>query len=118
MIRHLLWCKIVISNDIPFACLGNSIFIAVVVVHSIDIEAISPNPRAVWGLPGSSYCVLIKAAFSLWVLSSKLAANPIGIAGRGYLAVVETLVVWLPVYLCPLHCPVTTIAPGCLAAAA
>ena len=44
-------------------------------------------------------------------LSSKLATSPIGIADRGYLTVIETQVVWLPVYFCPLHCPVNTPAP-------
>ena len=43
-------------------------------------------------------------------LSSKLAAHPIGIADRGYLKMLEALVVWLPVYLCPLHCPVNAMA--------
>ena len=51
-------------------------------------------------------------------LSSKLATNPIGISDRGHLPAIETEVVWLPVYLCPSHCPANTPAPGCLAAAA
>ena len=37
---------------------------------------------------------------------------------RGYLKMLETQVVWLPVYLCPLHCPVNAPAPDCLAVAA
>ena len=91
--------------------------------------------------PGSSYYALIKAVLSLPLstvapaattqrplaasvfisLSSKLATNRVGFAGRGYLAMIETLGAWHLVYLRPLHCPVNTPAPrpdcSCLAAA-
>ena len=46
MICHLSWCKVVISNDIAFTFLVNSICIAVVVVHLIDKHAISPPPSS------------------------------------------------------------------------
>ena len=42
--------------------------------------------------------------------SSKLATNPIGIAGRGYLMEMGTQVVWFPSCLRPLQCPITTHA--------
>ena len=44
--------------------------------------------------------------------------HPPLIASRGYLTKTETRVARLPVYLCPLHCPVNAPAPGCPAAAA
>ena len=45
-------------------------------------------------------------------LSSELATRPIAMAGRGHLAVFEARVICLPVYLCPLHCPVMINAPA------
>ena len=57
-------------------------------------------------------------------LSSKLVTHPINISiadcMHSYLimTMLETQVVWLPVYLCPLHCPANAPAPSCLAVAA
>ena len=43
---------------------------------------------------------------------SKLATHPIGTAHRGYLDMLVTPIVWLPVYLYPLHCPVNAPVPA------
>ena len=54
-----------------------------------------------------SYYALIKAILSLYIDG-----------GWRYRFQAGTRVVCLPVYLCPLHCPVNAPAPGCLAVAA